>query len=294
MVDYKQTITTLLFLAATSASAGTPINERKDADPRGEVEISNVAGEVTVEGWGRAEVEVTGELGDGVERLDFIRDGKVTIIKVVLPERGRSKGTQLNVKVPKDSTLSVSVVSADIEVRGVLASQSINAVSGDVDVELGRGDSQVSTVSGDVDVRGTRQPGALSITAVSGDIAVSNIVGELDASTVSGDIDVENGNLGRLRASTTNGDIDVRSDIGPKGRVDLETTNGDVELVINGKDDVNLVVDTLNGDIDNCFGIDGKRSNPAGPGSELRYRSGGNQRRLGVRTLNGDVEVCAY
>jgi len=71
-----------LIAAAPAAWAGTPINERAAADPAGQVEISNIAGSVVVTGWDRAEVEVTGELGKGAERLEFSRAGKLTRVKV--------------------------------------------------------------------------------------------------------------------------------------------------------------------------------------------------------------------
>ena len=54
-----------LLLTAPLAAADTPINRRTAADPTGLVEISNTAGHVTVTGWERNEVEVTGSLGDG-------------------------------------------------------------------------------------------------------------------------------------------------------------------------------------------------------------------------------------
>ncbi|MDQ1345856.1 MAG: hypothetical protein QG586_1387, partial [Pseudomonadota bacterium] len=67
------------------ALAGTPIDKRTAADPAGTVEISNMAGSVVVTGWDRNEVEVTGELGKGTERLEFTKSDKVTRIKVILP-----------------------------------------------------------------------------------------------------------------------------------------------------------------------------------------------------------------
>jgi len=292
MTHRSAAIAGLWFAAALPVWAGTPINEIKDAPMGGEVEISNVAGSVVVTGWQQSQIEVTGTLGEGTERLDFIRDGTLTTIKVILPGRGRSKGTNLKIKVPNDSSLTISVVSADVTVEGVSGYHGINAVSGDVDAMLGTGDGQISTVSGDVDIVGSRIAGELRVNAVSGDLEIVDVVGELYASTVSGDIAVAKSNLGRVKLNTTNGDIDLQSIIGPKGEVDIETTNGDVDLLIDGKDDLNLKADTFNGDIDNCFGVDSARTNRYGPGNELRYRSGGNQRRVKVQTLNGDVEVC--
>ena len=247
------TIVGVWLLAAAPLWAGTPINETKDAPMGGEVEVSNVAGSVEVTGWKRGAIEITGTLGDGTERLDFIRDGDLTTIKVVLPDEGRSEGSDLKIKVPLDSSLSISVVSADVNIEGVTGRHGINAVSGDVDAALGGGDGEISTVSGDIDVRGSRTAGELRVTAVSGDLQIVEVVGELYASTVSGDIDVAKSNLGRVKLATTNGDIDLQGIVGPSGEVDIDTTNGDVDVQINGKDDINLKVDTFNGDIDNCF-----------------------------------------
>src|SRR5215211_3161454 len=77
--------TALLGTLPGIASAETRINKRTAAAPKGMVEISNTAGSVLVAGWERNEVEVTGELGDDVERLEFTKSGDVTRIKVVQP-----------------------------------------------------------------------------------------------------------------------------------------------------------------------------------------------------------------
>ena len=83
------------------AAAGSAINKRTSADPNGTVEISNVAGSVTVTGWNRNEVEVTGELGDGTETLEFTKGERLVRIKVVVPRRAYNvDDTELIVKVP--------------------------------------------------------------------------------------------------------------------------------------------------------------------------------------------------
>ena len=117
----------IVFIAAallsTLAHAET-VERRAAADPRGEVEITNVAGEVRVEGWDRAEVQLNADLGRDVERLEFERKGTLTIIEVVLPRRGaRGSASDLVVKVPRESALTVSTVSADQIISGVRGSQ---------------------------------------------------------------------------------------------------------------------------------------------------------------------------
>ena len=49
-------------LAFGAAVAGEDIDERQDADRNGDVEVSNVSGEVRVTGWDEDVIEITGEL----------------------------------------------------------------------------------------------------------------------------------------------------------------------------------------------------------------------------------------
>ena len=91
------------------AWAETPINELADAHPKGDVEISNVSGEVVVTGWDREQIEVTGTLGRGSERLEFVSDGRHTLIKVVIPRRSHNvSGSDLQIRVPEQSRVSVT------------------------------------------------------------------------------------------------------------------------------------------------------------------------------------------
>ena len=106
--------------AAAQFAAAEEVTKSAPADARGEVEIVNVAGTVNVDGWDRAEVQVNADLGSGVERLEFKRDGHRTYVKVILP-RGRSSSgsSDLTVKIPRDSSLRVNTVSADQTISGV-------------------------------------------------------------------------------------------------------------------------------------------------------------------------------
>jgi hypothetical protein len=69
-------------LAWQPAANARDIHEVADAHPRGEVEISNIAGRIEVLGWDEERVEVTGTLGRGVERLEFRTQGRHTLIRV--------------------------------------------------------------------------------------------------------------------------------------------------------------------------------------------------------------------
>jgi DUF4097 and DUF4098 domain-containing protein YvlB len=171
-----------LLFTAPFAQADSPIDKRAPADPKGQVEISNTAGTVTVTGWDLNEVELTGTLGDGSERLDFVTTDKLTRIQVVLPGKTwHVEESDLNVKVPAGSSVSVNTVSADIAVKGVSGAQRLQSVSANVETQAAADDVEIKTVSGDLTVNGTDQKGLLTVTTVSGNATVSHVAGEVTA-----------------------------------------------------------------------------------------------------------------
>jgi len=283
----------VVLACAPEAQAGSAINERAAADPAGQVEVSNTSGSVRVTGWNRAEVEVTGELGDGVERLEFSSAGKLTRVKVILPSRSsRVEGTDLVIKVPSGSGLAVNTVSADIDVRGLGGSQRLQSVSGDIDTESVAEDVECKTVSGDVRVTGSGQRNLLTVTTVSGDATVTRVAGEVNGNTVSGNLEITMGETARSRLRSTSGDVEVTGRLAPDARLDFESISGDVRLDLSGPVSAEFDVSSFNGDIRNCFGPKPVRTSEYAPGSELRFREGTGSARVRIKTLNGDISVC--
>lgn len=287
-------VATALGLLTTTACA-EPIEKRAAADPKGEVEIVNVAGSVRVTGWNRSEVEVRGELGDNAERLDFTTEGTRTIIRVVLPRnRGNSDGSDLVVRIPELSSLTVNTVSADQAIDGVKGAQRLQAVSGLIHTEASGEDFQAKTISGDILVSAVSgaKPAVYTVTTVSGDLTLAKISGEIDVETVSGDMEIEAGELSRARIRTTNGDMEVSTKLAKGGRFDAETINGDVTLKISGTVDAEFDVHTFNGEIESCYGEETVRSRERGPGHDLAFTRGSGSARVRIRTLNGGVDLC--
>jgi DUF4097 and DUF4098 domain-containing protein YvlB len=283
----------LLSALPGAASAGTPINRLTPASPTGDVEISNTVGSVVVTGWNRNEVAVTGELGEGVERLEFTRSGDVIRIKVVTPERSyHGDDTDLIVKMPVGNGVSVNTVSADVSINGVRGAQRLQAVSGDVRTEGAGEDVECRTVSGDVLVNGSGKKGVITITTVSGDAVVERVAGELNANTVSGNVTLGAGETSRSRLRSTSGDLHMSGQLLPDARIDAETISGDVRLDLAGTVNGEFDVSTFNGEIRNCFGPKPTRTSEYAPGSELRFRDGNGSSRVRIKTLNGDINVC--
>lgn len=285
--------TTALLAAGPAAQAGTPISKRAAADPSGSVEVSNVSGTVTVTGWDRSEVEVTGELGKGTERLEFATVDKVTRVKVILPDNSFDvDDSDLIIRVPAGSSLSVNTVSADIKVQGVTGAQRLQAVSADIHTQAGSEDVECKTVSGDVTVDGSAKKGVLTIMTVSGDATALRTAGEINANTVSGNLVLGLGETTRSRVRTTSGDVTMAMLMAADGKLDAESISGDVRLNFVGGIDAEFDVSSFSGDIQNCFGPKPVSTSEYAPGVDLRFREGQGTARVRVKTLSGDVSIC--
>lgn len=280
-------------LLAQSAGA-EDIEKSAQADPRGEVSIVNVAGEVQVTGWDRNEVQVKADLSDGVQRLDFKTSGARTTIEVVLPKGRTYQGSSdLIVHVPRNSSLATQTISADQTIKDVRGTQRLQAVSGMIQTELWNEDVQIKNISGEVNARGHNGKGALRVNTVSGDVRLEDIGPEMDLTSVTGDIQVRVAELSRARINTTNGDLELRAtSVTRDVRIEAEAINGDLRFKFRGALDAEFEIQTFNGEIDNCFGPKPHRVSEYGPGNALRFKQGNGDGRIRVKTLNGTVEIC--
>ena len=137
----------VLGLIAITPAFADNIDRRAPMSHGGELEVSNLAGDVEIVGWSREEVRVTGDLWEGAERLEFDTDGSTTRIEVVLPKKGRNpKGASLEIRVPDSSRIDVTTVSAEIEVENIRGAQRLQSVSGDIETEVFSESAEVRTV----------------------------------------------------------------------------------------------------------------------------------------------------
>jgi DUF4097 and DUF4098 domain-containing protein YvlB len=294
----KKTFPASLLLAGVlplaAFAGGGPVNRTVPAAANGEVEISNVSGTIDVRGWDRNEVQVTGHLGDSVERLDVESSGGHTLVKVVLPRgHGHDGEAILEVKVPRGSSVDVGVVSADISSKGVLGSQRLKTVSGEVAADVASEDCEVRSVSGDITVRGNGKPISLRISSVSGSVDLLNGAGKVDVVTVSGDARVQMSEASEVRGRTTSGDLELNAKLTRDGRVDVEGVSGEITLHLSAPAALSTEIESFSGDISGCLADKVERVSKYGPGVRLNLRaveSGGP--RVRAKTLSGDIDIC--
>jgi len=249
------TIALVLAAAVGFTLAQEKIDKRVSAARDGVVTIENIAGSVTVTGWDRDEVEVTGTLGRGTRELVFKNSGNETTIRVELPEHARNvDGSDLMIQVPRSSRLEIEVVSANV---------SLSDVSGPIDV---------SSVSGEVEA--------------SGDVRSAEI------STVSSTIRFRtNGLLENGEFNSVSGKIDVAADLDSSGRFKFETVSGAIDLRVPRNVSASFDISSFSGSIRNEFGPEPSRRNEHLPSQELRFSNGGGGARVSVETLSGPVRL---
>ncbi len=288
----------LAALLATAAPAGVlaatrNIDQHQAADPKGTVEIINVAGSVQVSGWDKPEVSVTGQIGDRVERVDLTSSGNHTTLRVVLPSGsswGGDGSARLVVHVPIASGLEVSLVSADLEVSGVSGAQQIRTVSGSIQ-SAGGAQTRVNTVSGDVHVT-TANESPAEIESVSGDVIVDGAGNDVSVQTVSGDGHLTLGSVSKFRLRTVSGDFVVNARLSPAASFDGDSVSGDLNIGLKDNPGAEYDLQSLSGDIDSCNGHEAEHSK-YGPGSRLTFTVGDGKARVHLSSKSGDLSVCA-
>src|SRR5258708_3703557 len=175
----------LLPCYADPAFAGTRRFAAKTAaDRTGTVEIVNVSGSIEISGWDQPLVDVSGTIGDKVERVDVTGStgtgsANHTTVRVVLPSGSSWSGdssAHLKIKVPHASSLDVSLVSADLVLSAIDGSQKVQTVSGNVSGRA-RAKLQRNTVSPEVRLscRGGRGGGRVPTDTKSGDVSVCTV-----------------------------------------------------------------------------------------------------------------------
>jgi DUF4097 and DUF4098 domain-containing protein YvlB len=276
-----------------ACAGGGSVDRKVNAEPNGEVVISNTSGKVDVRGWDRNEVQVTGSLDEGVDRVDVESSGGRTTIKVILPHGNSHNGdADLNIQVPRGSSVEVSAVSADVVSHGVLGTQRLKSVSGEVTADVAGDDSEIRSVSGDVNVRGSGKPISLRLSSVSGSLNLTEGAGKLDMVTVSGDARVQMNEATEVRGRTTSGDLDLRAKLTRDGRVDVEAVSGDLTLRLPAPGGLSTEIESFSGDINGCLATDVKRVSQYGPGVRLNIRTVEDGARVRAKTLSGDIEIC--
>jgi len=313
------------FAAISPAGAQTPVDRTVATPATGTVHIENLSGEVHVVGWDRAEVRVTGMLGEGTERLDVEARGHDVRVEVVTPRNARNvRGSELQIRVPARKDVRVRTTSADISLEGVTGSVDAQSTSGSVQVAGSPArvravstsggvavDASTSTVeanstSGAVRISGSAresvQAGAISghvdvlasapevmAKSVSGEITVANASRRLAAHTVSGSIRVSGGPLQYAAMESVSGDVEFNANLARDAAINAQSHSGSITLVLPAGLEARFQATTFSGEIQNDFGPSARPVSQYAPGRELEFITGSGGALVTAKSFSGQI-----
>ncbi len=210
----------LLILAAAPASQSWQL----DTNGTPKVSVANINGSVRVEAVDGKSVSVESKQEGGEEErakypIEVKKDGDEVTVRVCCDGSCSRKtsncnnpvATHFTLKVPRDSSLEVSTVRADVTASGVAGPQEVSVVSGDISLKGSRGTVEVSAVSGDVELAPEKMK-ELEVSTVSGDVKLKLPRGAgatVDFSSVGGRFNGRGVSLGSTEQRYGNGEHDV-------------------------------------------------------------------------------------
>ena len=314
---------TLALLLLTIAIAGCEIGPAvsgsfdRSLDVSGPIrlELTNIAGDISIVGSGDGKVHVHGDVrvggfgfGSPQDRLKEILASPPVELKGDTLRVGREMSRFHNVSIsyqvelPQSSTVTSVSVSGSQSIRDVHGTVQLVSVSGSINARNIGSDSRLSSTSGTVEV--AKCGDNLRATSVSGSVTVSGATGDVVAHSVSGDVTV-NSPGGRVDANTSSGSVEVHgggSDVkahsssgsvtiqgNPSGNSywDLKTVSGTVEIAVPPASNFHFSSNSVSGQIRAQIPIvieeQGKHS--------LRAHMGDGGGRVEVHTVSGGIEV---
>jgi hypothetical protein len=281
---------------ASPLLAAEPITGSLQAGAEVRVDVSNVRGRIRVTAWDRAEVAISGSLGEDA-KLVFSGGGEHVVVRIESEDdswswwgrSGPKEDTLLDVSVPRRALVDAEAVSADTRIEGIDGAKEliVETVSGDVYIDARVGNLDLSSVSGDVEAHGTSERS--SFESVSGDIDADGVSGEVAVETVSGTANLHGGPITRMRGSTVSGDLTIAAPAAAGARFDVESMSGDVAIELGADASARIEAETFSGSIRSDFGT--VENEEYGPGATLKATVGDGAGEINLESFSGDVTI---
>lgn len=234
---------------------------------------------------GQVEI-VTGESARTVVEVEAIRGSEDGVRveqrgdEIVVETRKRSGFLRsdeyaVRIEAPHGAAAETETASADIRIKGRIASLNAKTASGDVEAERSDGEARVRSASGDVTVRAV--DGKADVNTASGDVELGSIGGQVSVRTASGRVHVAEAAAG-ASIYTASGDQEI--DAAVQGSLDLKSASGDVRVGIRRGSRVYVDARSMSGDTTSELELEGAETSSEGPLVELK-----------AATMSGDIRI---
>jgi len=251
----------------------------------GTVDLSLVAGKITVRGWELADVKVVASTQNGSLRFDATPN-RVTLRVEREQEGASSRGAaSYDVSVPRGTRLRLQAGSGNVTVSGSQGEISATSVGGAINVSGARRQVALESVFGPITA--SQISGDLRAQNVSGSIRAENVSGRLEAWTVNGAIRVIGGRSNDIRTETVGGDIVYAGPVARGGTYDFESHSGTIRITI--PPGAHFRLETVSGTVQTDFP---NGTAPAGrrpKGGRVEFTTGDGRAQVTARTFSGRI-----
>jgi hypothetical protein len=268
--------------------------------------IEHLNGDIAVEGWERAVVQVSARDkrdAEGLEELlDVEQHGNDLKIKLDLggAARRRARRHQEDFENFDDFTEGLAEMremfrhlgksfSADLVVQVPHTCDiTVRTFNGDVTLHRVQGKIYVQNTSGDISLHEIR--GNVLVKSASGDVEIQDLRGRLGVRTASGDLMIQDSELAALSAGSASGDVQFNGALLPAEDYEIQTVSGDVAFVLPENRRASVELQTVSGDISCSRGLphDVEKRNKR---HRIVHINGGGEVMLRVRTTSGDLTL---
>lgn len=285
----RPTVPLLIALAALAAPAAAQQVSRGFALERdAAIRIFNLAGTITVRGWDRDSVAVSGNV-PGTEGTFYAGGGGGAAKLGVEPRGSTPPRVELQVMVPRNARVWIKTDAAVIDVAGVAGQVDAYSVGGRVQVAGPVRTLSVESMDGTIAVEGEMT--WVRLRSAGGGVRFLGSAEDLVATSVSGAVAVDARRLGRARVETVTGGVRIAAALERTSSVSVETHSGTAEILVPPGSAALFELSTLGGAISNRLTAAAPRPGPGGRGQELSFGTDPSGAVITARTFKGDILV---
>jgi hypothetical protein len=271
---------TAWLVSGAAAPADTTVELR-----RGDrVVVERVAGELRVETWDRAALEIRGEDDDPI-RVTLSREGDRVALRGA-DRKGRGFEVDAVLRLPDWVDLEVQGQSVDVWISGLAGSVQVRNISGDIRTEDTRGPLTLSSVEGEISVVGAR--GAVVARSRANEVRLNDVVGSVEAESGSDDVILRDVDAVSVRAETLSGDVFFSGPLATGGSYWFSVHDGDANIELPRDVAAEVTVSTFDGEFTSDFPVVVQRY---GGGGVFDFTLGNGGARLEIQVFDGEIEL---
>ena len=253
----------LLSCFGRATSAQVKLEKRYQLDMDGAVRIHNSNGTVTIRGWDKDSIRVTGTIAAKDLSSWFGGGGGGGAKMGIEGSTGKAPLADLTIMLPARARLSVRGAATTIDIRDFAGTVDATTLSGRLHIAGAPTEVMAETMDGDLEIEAS--PSFLRGRTATGRITWIGASDDVTMVTVGGAIALSGTTLYRARIETISGDIKFSGTVKPEGRVTFDTHAGDITVGFSKSTVAELAYDAPRGAV---FGAEFTRD---AKGSGLKY-----------------------